>query len=514
MKKNVEHSPFVSRFLPTVRGWLVLLGGWLILGGFASAQTWNLSWSDEFNGAAHSPIDSTKWQFDTGILNVNDEAEYYCAPGSSTSPCDPNNSNAYIDGNGNLVIQALRINSGTAPYSASWTSARLNTANNLASFTYGRIESSMQLPIGPGLWPAFWALGTDINTTPWPACGETDYMENVPASSGLGPGVIKSTIHGPGYSGANGLGQTYSLPNGEQVTDFHTYGTIWSPNIVQFYVDDPSNIFFIRTASDIPSGDAWPFNQSFFLLLNLAVGGTGSWPGAPDSTTPSPAVMRVDYVRAYTASPITKPTMSGTPITVTAGATTGNSSTLTPGLAADSGYVYFSCSTNAPKASCAIKTSDPLNPYVANSSSSISPAETVTVSVTTTANSGSSSTTTAGLMSPPFDSKTRTWLPVTMMGFFVSVVLAPVPQRRRRKLLYACALIVGLIFTGAATWSCGGSSSNSGGGGGCTTNCSQSGNGTTPGSYTVTVYAFTESNTGNGSTSTADANVSIPLTVN
>ncbi len=506
MKKRVECLRCSFR-LPALRGCMILLSAWLLFAAVAGAQTWTPSWSDEFNGAANSPIDSTKWQFDTGILNVNDEVEYYCSPGSSTSGCDPANPNAYIDGNGNLVIQALRINSGVAPYSGSWTSARLNTANNLASFNYGRIESNMQLPTGPGLWPAFWALGTNIGTVSWPACGETDYMENVPASGGLGPGVIKSTIHGLGYSGSNGLGQTYSFPNGELVSDpsFHTYGTIWSANMIQFYVDDPSNVFFIRTASDIPPGDAWPFNANFFLLLNLAVGGTGSWPGPPDSTTPSPAVMRINYVHAYTASPIAAPAMTGAPISVTAGATTGNSSPVNFTLTPNTGFVYFSCSTNAPKASCSIATNDLLDKFVANSNAPT--ADTVTVSVTTTANTSASTTNTI----PPtmlVNPKTRMWLPISMAGFLVSVVAVPVVRRRSRASLYACTLVAGFILTGAS-WSCGGSGASNQG-----PITPPANNGTTPGSYTVTVYAFTESNATNGSNSNADASVAIPLTVN
>jgi len=505
MRKHVEDFPLLSHFLPTHRGWLIFLSAWLLSVGVARAQTWALSWSDEFNGAANSPIDSTKWQFDTGILNVNNEVEYYCSPGSSTSRCDPLNPNAYIDGNGNLVIQALRINSGIAPYSGSWTSARLNTASSLATFNYGRIESNMQLPTGPGLWPAFWALGTNIGSVGWPACGETDYMENVPASGGLGPGVIKSTIHGPGYSGANGLGKTYSFPNGEQVSDpsFHTYGTIWSANMIQFYVDDPSNIFFIRTASDIPQGDAWPFNANFFLLLNLAVGGTGSWPGPPDSTTPSPAVMRVNYVRAYTASAVAAPTMTGTPISLKAGATSGNASTFAPTLASGTGYVYFSCSTNAPKAGCAITTSDPLNSYVVNSSAGA--AETVTVTVMTTTNAAASNWFTPTFL---FNPKTQLWLPIAIAGFLASMILAHAQRRRGRVWLFDCALIAGLILMGAGTPSCGG------GNGGGNTMTPPGNNGTPPGSYSVTVYAFTESNSSNGSNSNADASVAIPLTVN
>ena len=333
---------------------LGLLG--FILPPLGVAQTWTQTWSDEFTGTAGAAPDPANWAYDTGILNVNNEAEYYCAPGDSTAPCDANNPNAYIDGSGHLVIQALRITTSGDPYSGSWSSARLKS-QGLQSFQYGRIESSMSLPIGPGLWPAYWALGTNITSVGWPTSGEIDYMENVPASSGLGPNIIKSTIHGGTsssncYCGGNGLGQSYPLTNNGVVTSFHTYGAIWSPNMVQFYVDDPTNIFFVRTASDIPASQSWDFNHPFFLLLNLAVGGTGSWPGPPDNTTPSPAVMLVDYVRAYTPSAVAGPTMSGSAINVTAGST--GTSTINLSSASGSGRVYLSCTTNAPKASCSV----------------------------------------------------------------------------------------------------------------------------------------------------------------
>ncbi|MGA9040390.1 MAG: glycoside hydrolase family 16 protein [Terriglobales bacterium] len=469
------------------RGLLVLSSAWLLLAGFASAQTWNLAWSDEFNGALNSPIDSTKWQFDTGILNVNDEVEYYCAPGRSTSPCSAGTPNAYIDGNGHLVIQAIYINPSVAPYSGSWTSARLNTANNLASFKYGRIESSMQLPIGPGLWPAFWALGTDITTVGWPTSGETDYMENVPASSGLGPTEIKSTIHGTGYSGANGLGQSYTFPGGGQVnTAFHTYGAIWSPNMIQFYVDAPSNVFFVRTASDIPAGTQWPFNANFFLLLNLAVGGTGSWPGPPDGSTPNPALMVVDYVRAYTPSSVAGPTMSGTSLNLTAGQP--GQSTVTLNSTAGTGRVYLSCSTNAPKASCSIASTDSLNPYTVDFSNSA--AGSATVSVTTTAN-------TAGLIGVQKSFKVASALGGTLVVFGLVLLPAGAMRKLRRGIAGTGLLCVLMMFP-----NCGGTSGGGGGGGG--------GGGTTPGSYSITVNAYTVSNT----SGTPDSTGNISLKVN
>ncbi len=357
----------------------------------ASAQTWKLVWSDEFNGPAHSPIDPKNWQYDTGVLNVNNELEYYCAPASSTVPCNPDTRNAYIDGKGHLIIQALRITSNTARNSASWTSARLKTANR-QSFHYGRIESSMSLPIGPALWPAFWALGTNIDSVGWPMSGEIDYMENVPASGHLGPTAIRSTIHGGNsdsscYCGGQGLGKNYTFPasdpNGPNVTTFHTYGAIWSANMIQFYVDDPANVFFVVTASDVPSGLAWEHNHPFFLILNLAVGGTDSWPGPPDGSTPSPAIMTVDYVRVYAPSEIAGPSITGPAISVKAGQSA--TSALSLKSVVGSGRVYLTCATNAPQARCAVGSNDALNPHTVDFSRAGT--GTATITVTTTAES-------------------------------------------------------------------------------------------------------------------------------
>jgi beta-glucanase (GH16 family) len=502
----MDGANLLSRFLSlrvTCRTLLTLVLLWRVLPSIAAAQTWgNPVWNDEFNGAANSAIDPTKWQYETGILNVNNEVEYYCAPGSSTAPCVAATPNAYIDGNGHLVIQAIRINSSGTPYSGSWTSARLNTANNLQSFQYGRLESSMSLPIGPGLWPAFWALGNNINTVGWPASGEMDFMENVPASGNLGPTAIRSTLHGgnsPGncYCGGNGLGQSYTFPsndpNGPDVTTFHTYGAIWSSNMVQFYVDDPANIFLVRTTNDLPSGFAWDFNHPFFLLLNLAVGGTGSWPGPPDSTTPSPAIMTVDYVRWYQASPINGPTMSGSAISTKEGSP--GSSTMSLSSTSGTGRVYLSCTTTAPKATCSINSGDPLNQYTVDFSKSAS--GTATVNVTTAAN-------TAGMLTPTPGSDKRGFFAsmIAACGLvFVSFVLVPSNWIRslRRGLGGGGLMLALLMHPGCG----GGSGSSSGGGGGAN-------NGTPPGSYAVTVNAYTVSNTSGSPDSTA----SVALTVN
>jgi beta-glucanase (GH16 family) len=476
----------------------VAIGLFLLLSSaVGNAQTWGLTWSDEFNGPANSQISSANWQYDTGILNVNDEAEYYCAPGSNTPPCVASNPNAYIDGNGHLVIQAIQINSSVAPYSGSWTSARLKT-ETLQNFQYGRLESSMTLPVGAGLWPAYWALGNNIDSVGWPASGEMDFMENVPASSGLGPTKIQSTIHGGNssnscYCGANGMGLPYTFPgsdpNGPDVTTFHSYGAIWSYNMVQFYVDDPTNIFFVRTASDIPAGFTWDFNHPFFLLLNLAVGGTGSWPGAPSSSTPNPALMVVDYVRYYQPSVIAGPSMNGSPISVQAGSV--GSSTISLTSTSGTGRVYLSCTTTAPNATCAINSGDPMDQYTVDFSNSAS--GTATVNVTTTANS-------AGLPKPRgFDRRgLRAGLLTLILCGFVFVVLIFIPAKWNRSLRRALGGTGLALFLLLAT-ECGGGGGGSSGNGGMA-----------PGNYAVTVNAYTVSNTSGN----PDSTVTIALTVN
>jgi beta-glucanase (GH16 family) len=484
-----RHASWVRFFAAAIVVCLALVSA-------GTAQTWgNPVWSDEFNGAANSQIDPTIWQYDTGILNVNNEVEYYCAPGSNTAPCDAGNPNAFIDGFGHLAIQAFRITSSGVPYSSSWTSARLNTGNSLKSFQYGRLESSMSLPVGAGLWPAYWALGTNIDSVGWPATGEIDFMENVPASGGLGPKAIASTLHGGVsstncYCGGNGLSKHFTFPNAEDVTTFHAYGAIWSTNMVQFYVDDPTNIFFVQTASDVPSGLTWDFNHPFFVLLNLAVGGTGSFPGPPDSGTPSPATMLVDYVRAYTPSAVAGPTMNGPAITVTAGQT--GTSAVSLSSVAGSGRVYLTCTTTAPKANCSVNSGDALNAYTVDFSHSATGS--AMVSVTTTANTAASIFPTAG-----------SWLlPLFLLGTatLAFIVCAGHPRRPGYRLRPQLAT-AGLIFTAALLASCGGSGSGTSGG-------TPPDNGTPSGTYSVTVSAYTVSN----SSGTPDSTGTISLTVN
>lgn len=356
---------------------------------------WTTAWCDEFNGAANSQISSSNWTYDTGAGGWgNNELETYCAPTSNTSPCNSNTPNAFIDGAGHLAIKVYSVGN-------TWTSARLKT-QGLQTFHAGRIEANLEIPSHAGLWSAFWMLGSQARVS-WPTVGESDIMENWPTTSNIsGPGSNgnRSTIHTK-VTGGPGLGGGFTFPSGQQInTAFHTYGEIWSANMIQFYVDDPTSPFFVATASDLPSGDVWPFSSSadpFFIIMNIAVGGTL---GAPtDSQTGSQAPMLVDYVRQYTPSAIPAPQMTPAGnIAVTAGATTGNSTSLTVNSTTGTGRVAFSCSTTAPKASCIVTTtSDPLNKYTLNFSSTS--AQTATVMVTTTANTrkgGKSNGTPAG----------------------------------------------------------------------------------------------------------------------
>jgi beta-glucanase (GH16 family) len=250
--------------------------------GPASAAPGALTWSDEFNGPAGSPPDSSKWKYDIGGSGWgNNEQQYYT---SSTS-------NSAHDGNGNLVITARREN--PANYQChygycQYTSARLLTAGKFEQ-AYGRFETRMKLPRGQGIWPAFWMLGNDIGTVGWPNSGELDIMENI----GREPGTVHGTLHGPGYSGAAGIGAGYTLPNGQAFADaFHTFTVDWAPDSITWYVD---GIQYSRKTPADAGSNRWVFDHPFFMIMNLAVG--GYWPGYPDASTTFPQQMVIDYVR-------------------------------------------------------------------------------------------------------------------------------------------------------------------------------------------------------------------------
>lgn len=256
-------------------------------GGVATQET--LLWSEEFAGtSAQSAPNPANWTYDIGGGGWgNHELEIYCSYGSKSAPCAPKKPNAYVGNDGYLHIVARHPSPGV------YTSARLKS-QGLHSFQYGRIEASIRMPEGQGFWPAFWMLGNDVTTVEWPACGEMDIMESV----GSRPSTNYGSIHGTGFTGTK-IGTADNLPNGAKFGDaFHTFGIIWSPKLIKFYVDSPANVYATYTPSNLPKAAVWPFDgRKFFFILNVAVG--GSWPHSPDATTVFPQEMLVDYVRVY-----------------------------------------------------------------------------------------------------------------------------------------------------------------------------------------------------------------------
>lgn len=251
--------------------------------------TWIQTWSDEFEGAAGARIDGTKWRYDigdgcgAGICGWgNNEKEYY------TDAAE----NIALNGQGQLMIVARQAPAGlTCHYGpCRYTSAKVTTRGTMLAAP-GRVEARIKLSAGQGLWAAFWMLGQNHPTVPWPASGEIDIMEN----RGSAPATSVSAIHGPGYSGATPFGHSYTLPGGSLAADFHTFAVEWDASQARFYVDGLEH--YRTTASALEQFGPSVLNQSFYLILNLAVG--GGFDGDPQSDEIFPATMLVDYVRVF-----------------------------------------------------------------------------------------------------------------------------------------------------------------------------------------------------------------------
>lgn len=237
-------------------------------------RNWKETWSDNFDGPAGQLPDATKWAFDIGTGDGgwgNAELQSYTN----------NPENVSLDGQGNLVITAIR--SGNQ-----FTSARIKTQGLFAQ-KYGRFEARLKTPYGPGMWPAFWMLGDNITTVPWPQCGEIDIME----LRGQEPHIIHGTIHGPGYSGGNPITKSYALMNGRFDSDYYVYAIEWDQDKIDFFVNE--YLYQRISRADVPGECV--YNQPFFILLNVAVG--GNYVGFPTDQTPFPQKMTVDYVRVY-----------------------------------------------------------------------------------------------------------------------------------------------------------------------------------------------------------------------
>ena len=241
-------------------------------------STAKLVWSDEFEGDS---LDLSKWTFETGAHGWgNWEWQDYTQ-----------GENVQVD-NGTLKIVARKT--GQGQQAGDYTSARLNTTE---TWTYGRIEVKARVPIhkGNGLWPAIWMLGENIQSVGWPKCGEIDIMEYV----SFNHDVAHQTLHSQANNHMRGT-QISSGPKPvtNMDSEFHTYGILWDNEGILFYIDRLDNIMLTAMRPDNPNVENWPFDRPFYLLLNMAVGGSwGGRMGVNDQIFPS--TFEIDYVRVY-----------------------------------------------------------------------------------------------------------------------------------------------------------------------------------------------------------------------
>ena len=256
----------------------------------APATAWRQIWTDEFNGPAGARVDTSKWTYQMGdgcqfgICGWgNSEKEYY-----TTAP-----ENSALNGLGQLVITARAAPVGLSCHygPCRYTSAKITTRDHMHAKP-GRVEARIKLPAGQGLWPAFWMLGAANPSMRWPAIGEIDLMEN----HGSNPTMTSSALHGSGYSGSTTpFVHERVLDHGSYATDFHTFAVEWDSTSIRFFVDD--GLHYTVTRSEVEKYGKWAFDQPFYIVLNLAVGGT--FDGDPKSDAILPAMMSIDYVRVY-----------------------------------------------------------------------------------------------------------------------------------------------------------------------------------------------------------------------
>ncbi len=239
-----------------------------------SSGGYELVWADEFDGAGINP---ENWSFEIWQAGrVNNEWQQYVK--------NPDN---YRVQDGLLYITATRTGKNEK---GGYSSTRL-TSKGKKEFLYGRIEFSASMPSGTGTWPALWMLGANIDEVGWPGCGEIDIMEYV----GFQPDTVHSNIHNLYQSGETDFHMVVPLETAEE--DFHVYGIVWSPDSINFYIDDPGNIVNVY-APETKTDENWPYNNPFFLIMNFAVG--GNWGGRKGvDETIWPQSMIVDYVRVY-----------------------------------------------------------------------------------------------------------------------------------------------------------------------------------------------------------------------
>ncbi|HBW85781.1 MAG TPA: glycoside hydrolase [Crocinitomicaceae bacterium] len=243
--------------------------------GYSTPLTYpglSLVWNDEFDGTTLS----SDWTYDIGTGSSgwgNNELQYYT------------NDNVQVS-NGLLQITAKSESFNAQDY----TSTRIKT-QGLKSWKYGRVDVRAALPYGKGIWPAIWMLGDNITSVGWPACGEIDIMELI-GGAGLNDRTVHGTAHWSNAGAHASFGNSRSLASGKFADEFHVFSIVWNQNSITWMVDD-----VVYNTLDVTPAELSEFQEKFFLIMNVAVG--GNWPGSPDETTVFPQTMYVDYVRVF-----------------------------------------------------------------------------------------------------------------------------------------------------------------------------------------------------------------------
>ena len=253
----------------------------------ANGPSTSLLWSEEFADRHNGQLAEDTWSFDIGDGSSvglvgwgNNELEYYTKDSVSVD--------------GNLVIKAVKVdeNAGLQCYygPAQWTSGKIHTAKKIG-FKHGRIEIKAKTPHGVGTWPALWLLGANIlDGVAWPHCGEIDILEN----TGAHPFQVQGTIHGDGYFGENGLTKIIQSPTA-LADNFHTYSINWTPDSIEWFFDE--TCYNVINRQDVESeGKPWPFNQEFYLVINLAIGG---WFAGEVNPELKNAQLQVESIKYY-----------------------------------------------------------------------------------------------------------------------------------------------------------------------------------------------------------------------
>lgn len=242
----------------------------LLLLAIASCRKSNddIIWSDEFNYTGLP--DSSRWGYEVGYIR-NHELQYYTFKRIE---------NAVVQ-NGNLMIIGRK-----EPWEGfDYTSASINTEKSF-SFQYGLIEARMKLPVGQGMWPAFWMMGISRKEIGWPECGEIDVMEHINSTH-----ILHGTAHWEGAD-KNHKSRGGKIPC--NVEEYHVYAVNWTPDSLVWLVDGQK--YHAMSIKDSVNS-THEFHAPFYMLLNLAIG--GSWPKSPDSTTVFPDTVFVDWVRVH-----------------------------------------------------------------------------------------------------------------------------------------------------------------------------------------------------------------------